>query len=267
VVVAAAPCASTARSGSRTSLVLSREATASSSSPDAARAARCAPRRAPRSANSSCSFPESSSTTAASSTVPAVAKIGACMPCFTTRGMSPQWSRCACVSRTASIVGGSYASGALLCSISFGLPWNMPQSMRIFARFVVRRNCDPVTVVAAPRNRNSIFRYSACLVFGPLLVGERVTLRPADDSDPPRFVPWFADMEVTRWLGRRSAAALYQELDFFKKVGESKNDDHEENDQKRELFQRFFTNPPAGQASRGALSDRVALRCQPAATV
>ncbi|HZP95463.1 MAG TPA: GNAT family protein [Candidatus Limnocylindria bacterium] len=61
-------------------------------------------------------------------------------------------------------------------------------------------------------------------MFGPYLRGERVTLRPADDSDPPRFVPWFADPEVTRYLGRRSAAALYQEVDFFKRVGESKTD-------------------------------------------
>jgi RimJ/RimL family protein N-acetyltransferase len=61
-------------------------------------------------------------------------------------------------------------------------------------------------------------------MFGPVLKGEHVTLRPADDSDPPRFVPWFADMEVTRYLGRRGAAALYQEVDFFKKVGESKTD-------------------------------------------
>ena len=61
-------------------------------------------------------------------------------------------------------------------------------------------------------------------MFGPVLRGESVTLRPADDSDPPRFVPWFADMEVTRYLGRRSAAALYQEIDFFKRAGESKND-------------------------------------------
>ncbi len=61
-------------------------------------------------------------------------------------------------------------------------------------------------------------------MFGPVLKGSRVTLRPADDSDPPRFVPWFADMEITRYLGRRGAAALYQEVDFFKRVGESKND-------------------------------------------
>ena len=60
-------------------------------------------------------------------------------------------------------------------------------------------------------------------MFGPYLRGEHVTLRPADDSDPPRFVPWFADTEVTRFLGRRSAVALYQEVDFFKRAGESKD--------------------------------------------
>ncbi len=31
-------------------------------------------------------------------------------------------------------------------------------------------------------------------------------------------------MEVTRYLGRRTGAALYQEVDFFKRAGESKND-------------------------------------------
>ena len=60
-------------------------------------------------------------------------------------------------------------------------------------------------------------------MFGPVLKGEHVTLRPADDSDPPRFLPWIADMEVTRYLGRRTGAALYQEIDFFKKVGEAKD--------------------------------------------
>jgi len=61
-------------------------------------------------------------------------------------------------------------------------------------------------------------------MFGPVLKGEHITLRPADDADPPRFLPWIADMEVTRYLGRRTGAALYQEVDFFKKVGESKID-------------------------------------------
>lgn len=61
-------------------------------------------------------------------------------------------------------------------------------------------------------------------MLGPYLRGSLVTLRPADDADPPRFVPWFADMEVTRYLGGRMAVALYQEVDYFKRVGESKND-------------------------------------------
>jgi RimJ/RimL family protein N-acetyltransferase len=60
-------------------------------------------------------------------------------------------------------------------------------------------------------------------MFGPVLKGDHVTLRPADDSDPPRFVPWIADMEVTRYMGRRIGMALYQEVDFFKRVGEAKD--------------------------------------------
>src|SRR6516162_7270053 len=39
---------------------------------------------------------------------------------------------------------------------SFGLPWNMPQSTRMRARSVVSRYCEPVTVVAAPRNCSRI---------------------------------------------------------------------------------------------------------------
>ena len=61
-------------------------------------------------------------------------------------------------------------------------------------------------------------------VFGPVLRGAAVTLRPADDSDPPRFVEWFADLEVTRYLGRVMAVALYQEVDFLTQTGVSKND-------------------------------------------
>jgi RimJ/RimL family protein N-acetyltransferase len=60
-------------------------------------------------------------------------------------------------------------------------------------------------------------------MFGPVLRGEHVTLRPADDSDPPRMVPWFADMEVTRYLGRRMAVALYYEVDILKKFGEAED--------------------------------------------
>src|SRR5206468_2955897 len=59
-------------------------------------------------------------------------------------------------------------------------------------------------------------------------VGEKnsieVTRRPGRESDAELFVRWFADMEVTRMLGRRMAIALYQEQEFLKKIGESKDD-------------------------------------------
>jgi RimJ/RimL family protein N-acetyltransferase len=61
-------------------------------------------------------------------------------------------------------------------------------------------------------------------MFGPVLKGAKVTLRPGRESDAELFVRWFADMEVTRMLGRRMAIALYQEQEFLKKIGESKED-------------------------------------------
>jgi RimJ/RimL family protein N-acetyltransferase len=48
-------------------------------------------------------------------------------------------------------------------------------------------------------------------------------LRPGRESDAEHFVRWFADMDVTRHLGRRTAISLQQEQEFLKKVGESKD--------------------------------------------
>ena len=61
-------------------------------------------------------------------------------------------------------------------------------------------------------------------MFGPLLRGKKVTLRPARENDAEHFVRWFADMEVTRYLNRRMAVTLEQERDYLKKIGESKDD-------------------------------------------
>src|SRR2546430_10953348 len=61
-------------------------------------------------------------------------------------------------------------------------------------------------------------------MFGPLLRGDKITLRPARENDAEHFVRWFADMEVTRYLARRMAIALEQEQEFLKKIGESKDD-------------------------------------------
>lgn len=61
-------------------------------------------------------------------------------------------------------------------------------------------------------------------MFGPVLKGQKVTLRPPDETDPARFVEWFADTEVTRYLAERFPLPLQQEQEFIKKIGESKND-------------------------------------------
>jgi RimJ/RimL family protein N-acetyltransferase len=61
-------------------------------------------------------------------------------------------------------------------------------------------------------------------MFGPVLSGKEVTLRPGRDDDADHFVRWFADTDVTRYLARRMAVALYQEQEFLKKIGESKDD-------------------------------------------
>src|SRR2546426_11341442 len=61
-------------------------------------------------------------------------------------------------------------------------------------------------------------------MFGPLLKGAHVTLRPGREEDADHFVRWFADMEVTRYLNHPMAVALYQEQEFLKKIGESQDD-------------------------------------------
>ncbi len=61
-------------------------------------------------------------------------------------------------------------------------------------------------------------------MYGPVLTGTKVTLRPPDDSDAARVVAWFAESEVTRYLNRRFPFAVEQEEGFLKTVGESKTD-------------------------------------------
>lgn len=61
-------------------------------------------------------------------------------------------------------------------------------------------------------------------MFGPVLKGEKVTLRPPVDGDAARFIAWFADLEVTRYLALVFPPSLQAEEDFLKRIGESKND-------------------------------------------
>ncbi len=61
-------------------------------------------------------------------------------------------------------------------------------------------------------------------MFGPVLQGSKVTLRPPDASDAARFLEWFADTEVTRYLGTAFPLSLQAEEETIKRLGESKTD-------------------------------------------
>jgi ribosomal-protein-alanine N-acetyltransferase len=61
-------------------------------------------------------------------------------------------------------------------------------------------------------------------MYGPVLAGTKVTLRPPDDSDTARFVDWFGDLDVTRYLLRRFAVGRLQEEGFLKALGDSATD-------------------------------------------
>lgn len=49
-----------------------------------------------------------------------------------------------------------------------------------------------------------------------ILEGEKVRLRPVQESDLPKFVEWLADREVTRWLAEiDSPPTLEEERDWY----------------------------------------------------
>src|SRR3990172_52376 len=49
-----------------------------------------------------------------------------------------------------------------------------------------------------------------------ILEGEKVRLRPVEESDLPHFVRWLADREIARWLERlEKAPTLEQEYEWW----------------------------------------------------
>jgi RimJ/RimL family protein N-acetyltransferase len=60
-------------------------------------------------------------------------------------------------------------------------------------------------------------------MFGPVLKGQKVTLRPPDATDAARFIAWFADLEVTRYLGTTFPLSLQGEEEALKRLGEAKD--------------------------------------------
>lgn len=60
-------------------------------------------------------------------------------------------------------------------------------------------------------------------MFGPVLTGQKVTLRPPIEGDAARFIAWFADTEVTRYLGTAFPLSLQAEEEAIKRMGEAKD--------------------------------------------
>jgi RimJ/RimL family protein N-acetyltransferase len=50
-----------------------------------------------------------------------------------------------------------------------------------------------------------------------ILVGEKVRLRPVQESDLPAFVEWLADSEVTRFLTELDAPTLEEEREWYER--------------------------------------------------
>ena len=60
-------------------------------------------------------------------------------------------------------------------------------------------------------------------MFGPILRGTRVTLRPPRKEDLETYLAWFADPEVTRYQPRSTPFSPAQEESWFTKTGEDPN--------------------------------------------
>ena len=62
--------------------------------------------------------------------------------------------------------------------------------------------------------------------YQPLIRGERVFLRPAEKSDLPIFVRWFADAEHSAFLGMRAPFSQAMEEQWFTRAVENQGKDH-----------------------------------------
>ncbi|HET6819838.1 MAG TPA: GNAT family protein [Candidatus Limnocylindria bacterium] len=60
----------------------------------------------------------------------------------------------------------------------------------------------------------------------PILRSERIYLRPAERSDLPTFVRWFADAEMGRYLAIRAPFSMAMEEKWFDQMVERQGKDH-----------------------------------------
>ena len=56
-------------------------------------------------------------------------------------------------------------------------------------------------------------------MYGPVIRGKLVTLRPPKADEAPVIVTWFEDLEVTQYLKRRFPPSLEAEKEFLERAG------------------------------------------------
>lgn len=61
-------------------------------------------------------------------------------------------------------------------------------------------------------------------MFGPVIEGERIRLVPVTPEMLPNYVRWFADPEVTRYMGVTCPFSLKQEEEWYERIAASEND-------------------------------------------
>ncbi|MBC8103699.1 MAG: GNAT family N-acetyltransferase [Cytophagales bacterium] len=58
-------------------------------------------------------------------------------------------------------------------------------------------------------------------MFGPVIVGESITLAPLTPEMLPNYIRWFADTDVTRYLGVSHCPTLAMEQAWFEEMAKS----------------------------------------------
>ena len=61
-------------------------------------------------------------------------------------------------------------------------------------------------------------------MYGPVIEGKLVRLRPPRPDDAPVMITWFEDMEVTRFLLRRHPPGIEEEKEWLEKVARDPNE-------------------------------------------
>lgn len=61
-------------------------------------------------------------------------------------------------------------------------------------------------------------------MFGPVIQGKIVTLRPPRPEDAQAMITWFEDMEVTRFMALRHPPSIEMEREFIDRIARSPDD-------------------------------------------